>query len=145
MSSVKNGKKNLRGQQIEAPLPADRVQPQKPSAVTGIDFAGPLYIKVGSNMRQGYIALFTYATTRAVHLELSTDMTTDKFLLAFQGFVARRGLPHTVYTDNAQTFHATNKHLALLWTCLSAAKPHQFLAQNNMVGEDSRDHETLPT
>ena len=82
---------------------------------------------------QGYIALFTYATTRAVHLELSTDMTTDKFLLAFQGFVGRRGLPHTVYTDNARTFHATNKHLALLWTCLSAAKTHQFLTQNNIT------------
>jgi len=115
-------------------------------------------------VRQGYIALFTHATTRAVHLELSTDMTTDKFLLAFQRFVGRRGLPHTVYTDNARTFHTTNKHLAVLWTCLSAAKTHQFLAQNNvtwkfivpraawwegwwerMVGEDGRDHETLPT
>jgi len=71
MSSVQNGKKTPRSQQIEAPLPADRVQPQKPFAVTGINFAGPLYIKVGSNVRQGYIALFTHATTRAVHLELT--------------------------------------------------------------------------
>ena len=101
-----------RGHQIEAPLPADRVTPYKPSAVTGIDFAGPLYIKVGSNMRKGYIALFTCATTRAVHLELYTDMTTDKFLLALQRLVGKRGLPHTVYTDKDQTFHATNKHLA---------------------------------
>ena len=30
-------------------------------------------------MRKGYIALFTYGTTRAVHLELCTDMSTDKF------------------------------------------------------------------
>jgi len=133
MSSVQNGKKISRGQQIEAPLPADWVQPQKPFAVTGIVFAGPLYIKVGSNMRQGYIALFTCATTRAVHLELCTDMTTDKFLLAFQRFVGRRGLPHTVYTDNTRTFHANNKHLAPLWTSLFAAKIHQFLAQNTIT------------
>ena len=71
--------KNPRGCQIEAPLPADRVNTQKPFAVTGIDFAGPLYVKVGSNTTKSYIALLTCATTRAVHLELCTDMTTDKF------------------------------------------------------------------
>ena len=124
--------KNPRGRQIEAPLPADRVKTQKTFAVTGIDFAGPLYIRVGSNTRKSYTALFTRATTRAVHLELCTDMTTDKFLLAFQRFVGRRGLPHTLYSDNAQTFHATNKHLSQLWTSLFAAKTHQFLAHNNI-------------
>jgi hypothetical protein len=81
---------------MEAPLPADRVIPQNPFGVTGIDFAGPLYIKVGSGIVKGYIALFTCATTRAVHLELCTGMATDKFLQAFQRFVGRRGLPHTV-------------------------------------------------
>jgi hypothetical protein len=120
------------GYQIEAPLPADRVIPQKPFGVTGIDFAGPLYIKVGSTMRKGYIVLFTCATTRAIHLELCTDMSTDKFLLALQRFVGRRGLPHTVYTDNAQTFHAANKHLAQLWSSLFEAKTHQFLAHHNI-------------
>ena len=119
------------GQQIEAPLPADRVTPQKPFGVLGIDFAGPLYIKVGRSVTKGYIALFTCATTPAVHLELS-DMTTDKFLQAFQRFVGRR-LPHTVYSDNARTFHATNMHLAQLWASLSATKTHQFLAQHNIV------------
>ena len=71
------------GHEIEAPLPADRVKPQKPFAVTGIDFAGPFYIRVGSNIRKSYVALFPCATTRAFHLELCTDMTTDKFFLAF--------------------------------------------------------------
>jgi hypothetical protein len=46
-----------RGYQIEASLPTDRITPQKHFGVTGIDFAGPLYIKVGSNMRKGYISL----------------------------------------------------------------------------------------
>jgi hypothetical protein len=91
-----------------------------------------LYINVGSNIRKGYIALFTCATTRAVHLELCTDMSTDKFLLALQRFVGRRGLPHTVYTDNAQTFQATNKHIAQLWSSLFAAKTHHFLAHHNI-------------
>jgi len=62
--------KNPRGQQIEALLPSGRVKPSRPFAVTGIDFAGPLYIKVGNGMHKAYITLFTCATTRAVHLEL---------------------------------------------------------------------------
>ena len=84
-------------------------------------------------MRQGYIALFTCGNTRAVHLEICTHMTTDKFLLAFQRFVGRRGLPHTVYMDNARTFYVTNKHLAQLWTSLFAGKTHQFLAHSNIT------------
>jgi hypothetical protein len=100
------------------------LMPQKRFGVTGIDLAGPLYIKVGSNMRKGYIALFICAATRAFHLDLCANMSTDKYLLALQRFVGRRGLPHTVYTDNAQTFHATDKYLALLWSSLFAAKSH---------------------
>ena len=49
--------KNSCSHQIEEPLPADQVKPQKPFAVAGIDFAGPLYIKVGSNIRKLYCAL----------------------------------------------------------------------------------------
>jgi hypothetical protein len=125
--------KNPRGQQIEAPLPLDRVKPSKPFAVSGIDFAGPLYIKVGSDMQKAYILLFTCATTRAVHLELCTDMSTDKFLMALQRFVGRRGLPNTIYTDNARAFHAANFELSDLWKQLSATKTHQFLAHNGIV------------
>jgi len=46
-------------QQIEVPLPADWITPEKYFGVTFIDFAGPLYINVGSNIRKGYIAIFT--------------------------------------------------------------------------------------
>ncbi len=125
--------KNPRGQQIEAPLPSDRVKPSRPFAVTGIDFAGQLYINVGINMHKAYISLFTCATTRAVHLELFTDMSTDRFRMALQRFVGRRGLPHTSYTDNTRTFHAANFELSEIWKQFSASKAHQFLAHNGIV------------
>jgi hypothetical protein len=69
---------------------------------------------------------------RAVHrrnLELYSDLTTDTFLLAFQSFIGNRGLPHTVYTDNAQTFHAANREFAKLWQAVSATKTHRLIAQ----------------
>jgi len=56
-------------------------------------------------------------------------LTTDTFLLAFQRFIGRRGLPHTIYTDYAQTFHAANRELAELWQALSATKTHRLIAQ----------------
>jgi len=68
----------LPGGEMEAPLPTDRVTPLRPFAVTGIDYAGPLFVKVGNTLKKSYIALFTCATTRAVHLELCLDMSTDK-------------------------------------------------------------------
>jgi hypothetical protein len=83
----------------------------KPFAVTGVDFAGPLYVKVGKELKKSYIMLFTCATTRALNFELASDMTTDKFLLAFRRFSGRRGLPNTICSDNTKTFQAANKEL----------------------------------
>ena len=109
------------GEVIEAPLPTDRVTPLRPFAFTGIDYAGPLFDKVGNPLKKCYITLFICATTRAVHLELCMDLSTHKFLLALQRFTGRRGLPNTIYTDNAQTFHAANREMRELSTVLSAA------------------------
>jgi len=120
------------GEEIEAPLPTDRVTPLRPFAVTGIDYAGPLFVKVGGSLKKCYIALFTCATTRAVHLELCLDLSTDKFLLAFQRFTGRRGLPNTIYTDNTQTFHAANRELRELCTVLSASETHRYFAEHGI-------------
>jgi hypothetical protein len=124
--------KGLPGGEIEVPLPTDRVTPLRPFAVTGIDYAGSLFVKVGNTLQKCYISLFTCATTRAVHLELCLDLSTDKFLLALQRFTGRRGLPNTIYTDNAQTFHAANGELRELCIVLSAAKTHQYFADQGI-------------
>lgn len=88
-------------QQISAPLPAQRIAEAPPFEITGLDFAGPLYCKSQDKV---CIALFTCAVTRAILLELMTDMTTEKFLLAFRCLVSRRGLRKTLYTDNTKMF-----------------------------------------
>jgi hypothetical protein len=124
--------KGLPRGQIEAPLPTDTITPLRPFAVTGIDYAGPLFVNVGNTPKKCYIALFTCVTIRAVHLEFCLDMSTDKFLLALQRFTGRRGVPNTVYTDNAQTFHAAKGELRELCTVLSAAKTHQYFAEQGI-------------
>ena len=58
-----------------------------------------------------WVLLFTCATTRAVHFEMVSDMTTEEFLLAFQRFTGRRGTPSYVRSDNAKSFKEASKKL----------------------------------
>ncbi|XP_042904345.1 uncharacterized protein [Parasteatoda tepidariorum] len=125
--------KQKRGEQIEAPLPAERIQKSTPFEATGIDYAGPLYVKNEKLVTKAYIVIFTCAVTRAIHLEVVSNLSTDVFLLALQRFVSRRSLPHTVYTDNATTFGAADKELRSLWNIISSSKIHQFYAHHNMT------------
>ena len=117
-------------QQISAPLPAQRIEEAPPFEITGVDFAGPMYSK---NQGKCYIALFTCAVTRAIHLELVTDLTTEKFLLAFRRFVSRRGLCTTIYSDNAKTFKRANKELTALWDSLSSKELQEFFAEKRII------------
>ncbi|XP_062606697.1 uncharacterized protein LOC134268454 [Saccostrea cucullata] len=63
------------------PLPKDRLREEPPFTVTGVDFTGALKVRK-KNGHEGkvYICLFTCASTRAVHLELVTDLTEEQFI-----------------------------------------------------------------
>ena len=61
-----------------------------------------------------YICLFTCASTRAVHLEVVTDLSEETFLQAFRRFAARRSLPRLVISDNASTYMSASKELSWL-------------------------------
>jgi len=73
-------------------MPGARINSSPPFFVSGVDFAGPLFVKIPGGESKVYVLLFTCAVVRAVHLELVSDLTTSGFLMAFRRFVARRGL-----------------------------------------------------
>ena len=73
---------------------------------TGLDFAGPLFVKEGSKKTKAYILLLTCASSRAIHLELVPDMSVSSFLRGFKRFMARRGVPDVIVNDNFKTFEA---------------------------------------
>jgi len=56
------------------PLPKCRLQEMDPFTATGIDFMGALYIRAPEGENKVYICLFTCASTRAIHLEVVTDL-----------------------------------------------------------------------
>ena len=119
---------NTRGQEVETPLPAEGVQPSMPFAVPILDFSGPLYTKKDQS-GMTYILLLTYVTTRALHLEVSSDMSVDKFLITLDRYVSRRGLPHTAYSDNAATFQAACRELAKICAILNDPQTSHNFAQ----------------
>lgn len=61
-----------------------------------------------------YIAVFICFITKAVHLEVVTDLSTDAFLAAFDRFTARRGLPSDVFSDCGTNFVGADKKLRAL-------------------------------
>ena len=128
--------KQKMGEQIMADLPASRVTEAMIFSQTGLDYAGPFKIKA-SNVRsppirikptvvngeviksipkvpvyEGYIALFICFTTKAVHLEVVSDQTTEAFLAAFDRFISRRGTPECCHSDNSKTFIGARNVLA---------------------------------
>lgn len=97
-------------------LPNYRVSGYQPVFTnTGVDYAGPLSIrdKKCRNPRilKGYICIFVCMNTKCVHLEVVSDLTSQAFLAVLKRFVARRGKPLHIYSDNGTNFVGANSIL----------------------------------
>lgn len=118
------------GIQVVAPLPPDRVQEHPPFDVSGVDFAGPFF--TNDSNTKSYLLIFTCAVTRAVHLELAYDMSTNSFLLGFRRFISRRGLCTVLYSDNAKSFKRADRELRKWWKCINDPKVKNMFASKGI-------------
>ena len=84
-------------------LPACRVSDDPPFAHTCLNFAGPLYVQEVVD-RGNNVKVYIYFSSR-VHLHVLFTMIVNSFILAFQRFVGRQGLPATLLSNNAKTFN----------------------------------------
>ena len=93
-------------------LPSYRVNCNHAFENTGLDFAGPLYCKgdhsSSGEMYKCYVLLFTCCVTRAVHLELTTNVNSNSVILALRRFISRRGIPRLFISDNFKTFKSVD-------------------------------------
>ncbi|KRZ98102.1 hypothetical protein T08_16093 [Trichinella sp. T8] len=94
-----------------APLPSDRTRITRPFENTGLDIAGPFFTRQGKKVNKNYICLFTCMSTRAVHLEVVSEMTAPRLLQALRRFIARRGKPHILQSDYFKSFKQLDKDL----------------------------------
>lgn len=111
-------------EQLMGNLPKFRLNPSPPFYNTGIDYAGPLLIRDkksrGYKLIKAYVCLFICLTTKAVHIEVVTDLTTESFLATLRRFTARRGCPKNIYSDNGSNFVGATKELQCLFEQLES-------------------------
>lgn len=101
--------------QIMGLLPSDRVRPSRAFTITGLDFAGPITTLAnkgrGRKTNKSYIALFVCFSTKAAHLEDTSELTIAAFIAALRRFIGRRGRPRMLYSDNGTNFVGANREL----------------------------------
>ncbi len=85
-------------------LPQDRMETTPPFTYDGIDCFGPIYIKEGTKELKRYGLLLTCLCSRAIHLEMIDDMTTDSFINALRAFIAIRGNVRQLRCDQGSNF-----------------------------------------
>nr|XP_023023541.1 uncharacterized protein LOC111511741 [Leptinotarsa decemlineata] len=89
-------------------LPFHRVSKLKPFSCVGIDYGGPYTISLGryrgAKIDKAYICLFVCSATKALHIELVSDLSTDTFIAALKRFMSRRGRVSYIFSDNATNF-----------------------------------------
>ncbi|UYV84874.1 hypothetical protein LAZ67_X003824 [Cordylochernes scorpioides] len=76
--------------------------------IAGVDLTGHLILK---NKKKAWIVIFTCAVYGGVHLELVTSLSMEAFLQAFRRFIARRGRPFIVHSDNETNFRGMTNTL----------------------------------
>lgn len=100
-------------------LPLSRLSPCRPFLRCGLDYAGPILCRTtkgrGHKAYKAYIALFICFVTRAIHLEVVSDLTTQAFLAAFRRFSAHRGIAAEMFSDNGTNFRGADKELRTMF------------------------------
>ena len=96
-------------------LPKDRVSFSRPFEHVGVDYCGPFFVKEHRHRNRikvkTYVSIFDCLATKAVHLELASDLTTEAFIACLSRFFSRRGLSSSISSDNATNFIGANNEL----------------------------------
>lgn len=119
-----------------ADLPVNRVTFVRPFLSTGVDYAGPIYVRPskrrGLKPNKAYIVVFICFSTKAIHVELAGDLSTETFIAAFRRFISRRGLCQDMFSDNGSNFIGAKREIEELFSILKNNSFSSFLSQNNI-------------
>jgi len=125
-------------------LPEYRVTPSRPFIRSGVDYCGPIHIKSAQHRNakiiKAYIAIFVCLCTKAIHIELVSDLTTEAFMNALKRFIARRGKVSHIFSDNGTNFRGASNELKQLYQLLH--KDQDKL--DRMLKEDNIEWHFIP-
>ncbi|XP_023808300.1 uncharacterized protein LOC105355630 isoform X2 [Oryzias latipes] len=125
--------RKLRGsteEQRMADLPLERVSVSPPFTYCGMDCFGPFYTKQGRNTRKRYGLLFTCFSSRAIHIEMLEDLSTDCFINGLRCFIAIRGMVRQITSDQGSNFLGARNELKEALKEIDGDKLTTFLAEN---------------
>ncbi|XP_055859438.1 uncharacterized protein LOC129921565 [Episyrphus balteatus] len=124
--------------QLMGNLPSSRLSPSFAFDRTGCDYAGPITLRLAKGRNtgfvKGYFALFVCMVTKALHLEVVSDLSTDAFLAALRRFVARRGKCSIIYSDNGTNFQGAARTLCE-WYNLVRSEEHNHKISSKLAAD----------
>lgn len=100
--------------QVMGQLPQERLKPAPAWHCTAIDFFGPFKVRDEVKKRtvgKAYGVIFNCLETRAVHVDVAPDYSSEKFLMVLRRFVSLRGYPEKLLSDNGTQLKAANEEL----------------------------------
>lgn len=119
-------------------LPAERLDQCAPFLNTGCDYTGVFMMKDrqtrGYKLIKAYVCVFVCMTTKAIHLELVTSLTGEAFLSTLRRFIARRGKPLNIFSDNGTNFTSANSELQ------NFLKSNSDLIKHNLANDGVKWH-----
>ncbi|XP_029170330.1 uncharacterized protein LOC114940017 [Nylanderia fulva] len=111
-------------QPLMGDLPGPRVTPSRPFLHTGVDYAGPVWLRTskgrGHKATKGFIVVFVCLASRAVHLDVASDYSADAFIAALRRLISRRGVCISLYSDCGTNFVGADRQLNSLFSAASA-------------------------
>ncbi|XP_067946287.1 uncharacterized protein [Watersipora subatra] len=114
-----------------ADLPSDRTDPSSPFMQVGLDCFGPFLVKEGRKSLKKYGVIFVCLQSRAVHVELVDDMSTDAFINSLRCFIALRGNVSHIQCDRGSNFVGAANELAKAFKEMSQDHIKSFLLDRN--------------
>lgn len=113
-------------------LPKERVTPDAVFNNVGLDYAGPVYLKQGSIRKpvivKAYVCIFVSLSTKAVHIEAVSDLTSEAFLACLRRFISRRGKPTLLWSDHGTNFVGAKRIIKELYEFLKESQTNQAIA-----------------
>ncbi|XP_062588283.1 uncharacterized protein LOC134249947 [Saccostrea cucullata] len=119
-----------------ADLPEERLKADEPPFTRlGMDFFGPFEVKQGRSTLKRYGVIFTCLVTRAIHLELAFSLDTDSCINAIRRFIARRGIPAFIRSDNGTNLVGAAKEMSEEIQRWNLHQIHEFMLQKKIQWE----------
>ncbi|GFT59254.1 integrase catalytic domain-containing protein [Trichonephila clavipes] len=118
--------KPIPSSQIMGNLPYEIVNMAPTFSITGLDLGGPYFHQRKGILNKIYVCVCICFVTRAIHLEILSDLTSDAIIATLKRFMSRRGKCSKIFTDNATNFVGANSQLKVFYKTLNF--PDQNLA-----------------